>query len=93
MDNLQKNLSLDEIVRIGQKFYLDTLKDKLEKTNFGEYVVIDVVKKEYVINADRLVAHEEAKAKYGPQIFYAVQIGMLQEPTNNFLERKHAWNF
>lgn len=90
---VQQNLSLEEISRIGEKFYLDELREKLELESFGQYVVIDVLKKEYVVNPDRFTASEEAKAKFGPQIFYAVQIGNLQEPTNNFTEKKYAWNF
>lgn len=86
-------LSLEEITRLGEKYYLDVLREKLEPTNFGQYVVIDVDLKDHVIDVDRLAAIEKAKTKFGQKIFYVAQIGMLKQPTVNFLAKKHAWNF
>lgn len=90
---MNPNLSLEEITRIGEKYYLDTLREKLETTDFGKYVVIDVEQKKYEIDEDRFAAIAKAKEKFGQKIFYVAQIGMLQQPTVNYLAKKHAWNF
>jgi hypothetical protein len=87
------NFSLEDIARIGEKFYLDSLKTSLEITDMGKYVVIDVEEKKHVVDTDRLTALEKAKTEFGDKIFYVTQIGMLQQPTVNYLAKKHAWNF
>jgi len=35
-------LSLEDISRLGEKFYTEKLKEKLEKEHMGKYAVIDV---------------------------------------------------
>lgn len=90
---MDQNLSLEEITRIGEKYYLEELREKLEISDFGKYVVLDVELKKHVINVDRLAAIKEAQKELGEKIFYIVQVGMLKEPTINYLEKKHAWVF
>ena len=85
--------SLEEITRLGEKFYTETLKTKLEKENMGQYVVIDVEQKKYQIDADRLIAVEKARKEFGDKLFYIIQIGSVQNPGMNFTSKKYAWNF
>jgi hypothetical protein len=42
MTHTNQTFSLEEITKAGEKFYVDKLKDKLEKENMGQYAVIDV---------------------------------------------------
>lgn len=93
MANTSQQYSLDEISRIGEKFYSEELKKRLEKENMGQYVVIDVEQKKYIINADRLIAVEEARKIFGNKLFYIIQIGSIQHPSMNFTSKKYAWNF
>lgn len=86
-------LSLEEISRFGEKFYTERLKEKLEKENLGQYVVIDVEQGKYYIDSDRLVAIEKATKELGNKLFYIVQIGSAQHPSTNFRAKKYAWNF
>lgn len=86
-------LSLNEITRLGETYYLESLRQKLEEKHFGEYVVIDVEEKGYVTDINRLAAFEKAQKKFGQKLFYVTQVGMLRESTVNYLDRKHAWNF
>jgi len=85
--------SLEEITKLGEKFYTEALKTKLEKENMGQYVVIDVEQKQYRIDADRLVAVEKARKDFGDKLFYIIQIGSVQSPSMNFTAKKYAWNF
>lgn len=86
--------SPEEISQLGEKFYFDQLKDKLEKGHSGEYVVIDVsTNNSYVINLDKLAAIEEARKKFGNKLFYIVQVGSIQKPAINFRDVKYAWQF
>ncbi|MEK7622109.1 MAG: hypothetical protein AAB415_02930 [Patescibacteria group bacterium] len=85
--------SLEEISRLGEKFYTDKLKAKLEKEHMGHYAVIDVEKGKYYIDADRLIAIEKAQKVSGETLFYIVQIGSIQNPSMNFNAKKYAWNF
>ena len=93
MTNTTHNLSLEEISRLGEKFYSEKLKEKLEKENLGQYAVIDVEKEKYYVDSDRLVAIEKAQKVSGDTLFYIVQIGSIQSPSMNFNARKYAWNF
>ncbi len=86
------NLSLEEITKMGQKFYVEKLKMKLEQKHMGEYVVIDVDKKKYKIDADRLAAVEKARKEYGEKLFYIVQIGSDAIPSINYTEKEYAWD-
>jgi len=86
------NYSPEEIAKIGENFYFQELKDKLEKEHMGEYVVVDVEKKEYVINEDKLKALQDAKEKFGDKLFYIVQIGNIQKQLSNY-KNCYAWKF
>src|SRR3989344_4430987 len=86
-------LSLEDISRLGEKFYTEELKEKLEKEHMGKYAVIDVEKGKYYIDADRLTAVEKAGKESGDTLFYIIQIGNVQHPSMNFNAKKYAWNF
>lgn len=85
--------SLEEITKLGEKYYAEELKAKLERENMGQYVVIDVEQKKYQVDADRLVAVEKARKEWGDKLFYIIQIGSIQNPSMNFTAKKYAWNF
>lgn len=86
-------MTLEEITRIGEKYYLDSLREELEAKHFGEYVVIDVEHRKTIVDKDRLIALNKAQTEFGHKIFYVTQIGSLTQPTINYLAKKHAWNF
>lgn len=87
------NQSIEEISKLGEKFYNDELKDSLEKQYMGQYVVIDVEQKKYQIDPDRLVAVEKARKEFGDKLFYIIQIGSARNPNSNFVSKKYAWRF
>ncbi len=95
MNTANENLSLEDISRLGEKFYLDELKNKLESESLGQYVVIDVENKDYHVDADRLVAINKAQEKFGNKLSYIAQVGMLKQSTMNYVSnsKKHAWLF
>lgn len=90
MYNPEQSLSIDELVRVGERIYLDELKEKLEKDFMGQYVVIDVENRAHFVDPDRLAAIRMAQEKYGEKLFYIVQIGMLRTPTSNYYAKRHA---
>lgn len=87
-----QSISLEELSQLGQKIYTD-LRETLEKDAMGNFVVIDVENGEYAIDADRLIAIDKAKEKFGDKLFYIIQIGASHNPSVNFSEQKYAWNF
>jgi hypothetical protein len=92
MSNKQ-SLSLEEITQLGEKFYTEELKNSLEKQYMGQFVVIDVEKKKYQMDPDRLVAVDKARKEFGDKLFYIIQIGSTKNPSLNFAAKKYAWNF
>lgn len=82
--------SPSELSQLGERFYLDK-KEKLEKENLGQFVVIDVTKQDYVVDSDKLSALQKAEAKFGQGFFYIVQVGKFQKTTLNFRKRSYAW--
>ncbi len=84
-------LSPEEVSRLGEQFYFDQLKEKLEKKHTGKYVVIDVTRKMYALNADELTAIEEARKRFGDQLFFIVRVGNLQRPVAHFRNAHYAW--
>lgn len=83
----------DELTRRGEETYFNDLKDKLEKSNNGEFVVIEVESKDYFVDKDLMVALEKAKAKYKDKLFFIVQIGSLQRQALNYKQEQHGWLF
>ena len=79
MTNINRQpLSLEDISKLGEKFYTEKLKEKLEKESLGQYVVIDVEQGKYYVDSDRLVAVDKATKEFGNKLFYIVQIGNVQ---------------
>jgi len=87
------NLSPEEIVKLGEKFYLEEIKDIVEKQYMGQYAVVDVEQKKYKLDPDRLIAIEKAKKEFGDKLFYIIQIGGSQNPSLNYCAKRYAWNF
>jgi hypothetical protein len=85
--------SLEDILREGEHLYLHTFKKELEDTFDGQYAVIDVESKKYVVKPNQLDAIDEAKREFGDKLFYIVQVGNLKRPTVNYRTNQHAWNF
>lgn len=83
-------LSLEEITELGRHFYFDTLQERLEITNLGQYVVIEPASKEYFINEDLTKALQQARDKYPEDLFYIVKIGDIRKPRINNIS--HAWS-
>lgn len=87
----KKPLSLEDISRLGEKFYTEKLKAKLEKEHMGKFAVLDVGKGKHFIDSDRLVAIEKARKESGDILFYIIQIGGAQNSSMNFKSKKNAW--
>ncbi len=87
----QSNLSADEVTKAGEKYYFDILKEKLEKTNNGQFLVLEVESKKYFINEDLMVALNEARKEFRSKLFFIVQIGTLQKPTMNYKKENYGW--
>ncbi len=84
--------SLSEISRLGNEFYLTELKDKLEKTKMGQYVVIEVESKKYFVDPDLKVALEKANKKFPTKLFNIIRVGELRSlPLQK--KEKNAWLF
>lgn len=86
------NINPDEVTRLGQKIYFDELKDTLEKSHLGEYVVIEVKTKKYFTDPDLVVAAQKARKEFPDTIFFIVQIGKLQA-TSIKQKQSYAWIF
>ena len=80
--------SPEEISKLGERFYFDKLQKELEEEHRGEYVVIDVEEKKYVMNSDLVAAINEAKEKFGEKLFYIVKVGELEGSSVNFKKVK-----
>lgn len=95
MDNTSKrNISPEELASLGEQIYFGK-KDELERTNLGQFAVIEVESKEVFVNVDKLVAIQQAQAKYPNKLLYIVQIGNLRQRSNSELNeaRKYGWSF
>ena len=87
------SLTPEDITRIGQEIYLNELKENLEQSHLGEYVVIEVKTKKYFINPDLVTAIQKAKKEFPDSLFFIVQIGKLQVPSIQQKKESYAWLF
>jgi hypothetical protein len=90
---MERKLSLEELTRQGSEFYLDELKEKLERDHMGEYAIIDVENKRYVVGSDGVDAVHEAQRVFGEKLFFIVRIGNLWKTEKRSSEIRHAWYF
>ena len=89
----QNNQSAEEITKVGEKYYFESLKDQIEKTNNGDFLVLEVESKKSFINKDLMIALNEARKKFPSKLFFIVQIGTLQKPTMNYKKENYGWLF
>lgn len=79
----------EEVTRLGEEYYFSTLQSKLEPSDNGKYIVLDVESKDYYIDADIMTAINEAQVKHPNSLFYIAPIGFINRPTmSNF---QYAW--
>lgn len=87
----QSSQSTEEITKTGEKYYFENLKNKLEKTNNGDFLVLEVESKKYFLNKDLMVALDQAQKKFPSKLFFIVQVGTLQKPTVNYIKENYGW--
>lgn len=86
------DISLNELSQRGQQIYFAGLKDKLEKTNLDDYVVIEVESKKYFVDKDQVTAVKKALKKFPGKLFFIAKIGNLREsPMNIKTNENYAW--
>jgi len=76
--------SLSYITQLGEQYYLAELREKLEKTKNGEYVVIEPLSKRYYVDEDLLLAIQEAEQEFPDNFFTIIKIGSLQPPPASY---------
>ena len=84
---------MGKLFQLGQEFYAGDIKKLIERDYKGQYAVIDVEQKKYVIDPDKVVAIEKAQQAFGEKLFYIVHIGIIERPRANESSQKYAWNF
>lgn len=86
--------SLRYLTKLGEDFYFDELKDKLEKSDWGKYVVIEAESKKYFIDSDLLEALSQAEEALPNKFFTIIKIGSLHPSATNYRRNiEHAWPF
>jgi hypothetical protein len=68
-------LSSDEIAARGQEIYDRKLRDQLEPSNNGRFLVMDIESGEYEIDDDDLTASIRASRKMSDALRYGMRIG------------------
>lgn len=67
--------SPEQIVEMGEAIYRETLKERLEASNKGEYVAIDVLTGNSYLGKYGEIALIEARRKSPYGVFYLIRIG------------------
>ena len=65
-----------EITRLGSEIYENNLRQRLEKTGFGKYVVINVATLDYVVADTGVAARQEFDARFPGAPSYSVRVGI-----------------
>lgn len=65
----------EEIVRRGQALYDQQIRDKLDATHKGKFLVLDIETGEYEVDANELAALQRAKAKHPDAALYILRVG------------------
>jgi hypothetical protein len=67
---------LNTILHKGDSYYRNNLKDTLEQTHQGEYVLIDVDSCNYWIDTNKNEVLRKARKESNVETFFSVQIGV-----------------
>lgn len=65
----------EEIGRIGQQLYDHELREKVEASNRGKYLVLDVATGAYEVGDDYLLLSKALRARVPDAAIYTVRIG------------------
>lgn len=79
MDTSPTTITMNELTQKGRQFYLEELKDKLEKTNMDNWIVIEPEGKKYFLDEDQLKAIQKAKREFPNKLFFIAKVGNLRE--------------
>jgi len=64
-----------EIVQRGQDLYDQRIRAQVEARHPGQFLVLDIETGDYEIDADDVIAVQQAKTKHPEAAFYIVRIG------------------
>ena len=65
----------DEIADKGQALYEQRLRDQVEGTHLGQYLLIDVETGDYEIGPEHLATAKKLRARYPQASLYGIKIG------------------
>ncbi len=77
----------EEVAARGQEIYERQLRAKLEPTQDGKYLVIDIETGEYEIDDDDVAVMKRAAAKHPADALYGMQVG---SPVMGRIGARHA---
>jgi hypothetical protein len=86
------DLPLEDLAKVGNKFYLETLASELEPDHNGEYVVIEVESGDYYLDANLLEAITKAQEAHPNTLFHIVQVGGVSKAALHKVKNS-AWLF
>ena len=91
MDTSPTAISLNELTQRGQQIYLSELREKLEQTHMGDWVIIEVESKKHFINGDEIKAIKKAKEEFPNKLFFIVKVGTLYPTYAQLTNEKPGW--
>ena len=92
MNTTPTTLNLNELTQKGRQYYLEELKEKLEKTNMGDWIFIEPESKKYFLDKDELKALQKAKKEFPNKLFFIAKVGNLRETlVTKKLPNNNAW--
>lgn len=71
----QSQYSPEEIVRLGEAMYEETLRAKVETAHKGKFLVLDIATGEYEIDASDVAAVERLRNRLPDAVVYGLRIG------------------
>lgn len=91
--NIQDNITPETLAKLGNKFYNENLREKLEKESLGQYVVIEIESGDYFVNQDLKTALEQAQTKFPDKLFHIIKIGETQNYYKDSVANNYGWLF
>jgi hypothetical protein len=65
----------DVVVRRGQAYYDQRLRDRLEPEHKGKFLALNVETGEYEMDSSEMTVIERANARWSPNVTYIMRIG------------------
>ena len=72
---MASELTSDDIMKLGERLYLDRIQSQVEPDYVGDYIAIDVISGDYVVSARSVEAVQSIRSSHEDAVIALMRVG------------------